>query len=55
MEWGYAPLPAEHVEGMSKEDQIELFFAVADTNEDGRIDKQELLDFFNLMIDSMLF
>ena len=51
MEEGFEPLPPGMADGMDKEAQIAKFFEIADTNADGKISKDELVGFFNKMLD----
>merc|ERR1711893_5766 len=41
------------LDGMSKEQQIAKFFEIADSNADGKISKDELVGFFNKMLDQL--
>ena len=45
------PLPPDMAAGLDVKQQIAKFFAEADTNRDGRIDKPELVNFMDRMID----
>ena len=47
------PLPPQCCENMTQEQVIEKFFAEADTNKDGVVTKDELMDFMDRMIDQM--
>ena len=38
---------------MTAEQQLNKFFEIADTNRDGKVDKQELTNFFLKMLDQM--
>ena len=53
MEEGFEPLPPGMADGMSKEQQIAKFFEIADTNSDGKISQDELVGFFNKMLDQL--
>ena len=47
-------LPAGMADGLSKAEQINMMFQQADTNGDGKIDKEELIAHFNKIFDSKL-
>ena len=50
---GFEPLPPGVADNMTAEQQINKFMEIADTNKDGKVDKQELTAFFLKMLDQM--
>ena len=50
---GFEPLPPGVADNMTAEQQINKFMEIADTNRDGKVDKQELTAFFLKMLDQM--
>lgn len=53
MSEGFEPLPPGVADNMTADQQIAKFFEIADTNRDGKVDKQELTSFFLKMLDQM--
>ena len=47
------PLPPNLSEGLNQEEQVNKFFQEADTNQDGVVTKEELMDFMDRMIEQM--
>ena len=53
MDEGFEPLPPGFADGWDKEKQINEFFKLADVNDDGKVSKDELRDFFMAMLDKL--